>query len=48
MLTKSHQGMNISQLSRCLLALAMNQRPVEKLAQDMLGSMLGKLDRASS
>ena len=47
-LSKQCLNMDISQLSRCLLALAMNQRPVEKLATHLLSSMLKKLEKASA
>lgn len=39
--------MSISQLSRCMLAIVMNNRPIDnKLSENILNSIQSKIDKA--
>ena len=48
-LNKNKESLTIEQLTRCLLAMVMNPRPIEKnMADGIINGILNKFDRASS
>lgn len=48
-LNKNKESLTIEQLTRCLLALVMNPRPIEKkMADGIINGILNKFDKAES
>ena len=48
-LNKNKESLTVEQLTRCLLALVMNPRPIEqKLADGVINGILNKFDKAGS
>jgi hypothetical protein len=48
-LNKNKESLTIEQLTKCLLAMVMNPRPIEKkMADGIINGILNKFDRASS